>query len=470
MVIRDGRRVSGSRRRWGCALALAAILIAPGARALAQTFDAPAVRVPLSEATWVSLADTLRFGDHWGRESLCLHMGFAFARGVELRNGTIEFDIAAPGDIRFLGLAFRVISADAYEMVFFRPGGTGTSEAIQYQPGLMGSGTWQLFHGPANGTADIPRDRWVPIKIEMAGSEARVYVDGETEPQLVISDLALGVESGSLGFWTGSFGNGGYLSNLRYRVDEGTHSTRDSARHLTEWEISPAFDASDAPVGSIPEVGPDAWEAVHAEPWRLRGDSPPGIVWLNRYRRRPDISPSGTAASILAGGVPGSRVVFARTTIESAGPERRRLHFGYTDNVEIFLNGKPLFLGMNPLGLRALRGVMERRGESVYLPLRSGSNELVFAVTEVLRGMGVLGRDGPSLTLSRGGRPGSRLLCFSACDAPRCAGARPASDPPDAAGRSSLDPRSRCVRSRCRPRARSETRPTPRSHRAWARC
>lgn len=24
---------------------------------------------------------------------------------------------------------------------------------------------------------------------------------------------------------------------------------------------------------------------------------------------------------------------------ESAGPERRRLYFGYTDNVEIFLNG-----------------------------------------------------------------------------------------------------------------------------------
>ena len=94
---------------------------------------------------------------------------------------------------------------------------------------------------------------------------------------------------------------------------------------LTEWEISPAFDASEAPVGSMPAVGAGAWEAVHAEPWRLQGHSPPGIVWLNRYRRSPDISPSGTVASIVAGGVPGSRVVLARTTIESAGPERRDL-------------------------------------------------------------------------------------------------------------------------------------------------
>ena len=48
--------------------------------------------------------------------------------------------------------------------------------------------------------------------------------------------------------------------------------------------------------------------------------------------------------------------------------------------------GSQFFLGMNPLGLRALRGVMERQGESVYLPLRSGSNELVFAVTEFFGG------------------------------------------------------------------------------------
>lgn len=400
MVFGEWKSMGGTLPRGGREVALVAILLAGGVPGAAQTFDAPTVNVPLTEEAWVSLADTLVFGELWGRKSLYLHSGFAFAKGVDLRNGTIEFDIAAPDEVRFLGLAFRVRSADAYEMVFFRPGGTGTSEAIQYQPGLMGSGTWQLFHGPANGTADLSRDRWVPIKIEVAGPEARVYVDGSTVPQLVIPDLALGDGSGSLGFWTGSFGNGGYLSNLRYRVDVRTFESPEppaiAPGTLTNWEISPAFDATAAPVGSIPHIGADDWETVEAEPWRLHGNAPPGIVWLNRYRRSPDISPSGTVASILAGGVAGSRVVFARTTIESDGRERRRLHFGYTDNVEIFLNGEPLFVGMNPLGLRTLRGVMESRGESVYLSLESGSNELLFAVTEFFGGWAFWARMDPS--------------------------------------------------------------------------
>ena len=363
------------------------------AGASAQTFDRASTRVSLELDRWTSHADTVARGELWGREALYIGKGAAFAQGIDLRNGTIELEMAAPEGTGFMGLAFRVQSEDAYEMFFFRPFASGTTEAIQYQPSLMGSGTWQLFHGPANGAADFATDRWVPIRVVVRGSQGEVFVDGGETPALVIPDLALGDGSGTLGVWTGSFGTGAYISNLRFTPDDEEYDSfvrpPMAAGTLTEWELSPAFDGVDAPLGWLPDLDALEMEAVSAEPWPLRPEGAPGIVWVNRHRRSPDI---GTAVARLEGGVPGTRVVFARTTIRADEAERRRLHFGYTDNIEVFLNGQPLFMGMNPLGMRTLRGVMEMQGEAVYLPLQAGDNELVLAVTEYFGGWGFWGR------------------------------------------------------------------------------
>jgi hypothetical protein len=48
----------------------------------------------------------------------------------------------------------------------------------------------------------------------------------------------------------------------------------------------------------------------------------------------------------------------------------------------IYLNGRPLYFGMNPQGLRDDLGIMSPGGDAVYLPLERGHNELVVAVTE----------------------------------------------------------------------------------------
>jgi hypothetical protein len=51
----------------------------------------------------------------------------------------------------------------------------------------------------------------------------------------------------------------------------------------------------------------------------------------------------------------------------------------------VYLNGRPLAFAMNPGGLRGL-GVMARVGDAVYLPLRRGRNQLVFAVIQCTGG------------------------------------------------------------------------------------
>ncbi len=98
----------------------------------------------------------------------------------------------------------------------------------------------------------------------------------------------------------------------------------------------------------------------------------------------------------MEGRVAGSQVVFARTTIESDREQFRRMHFGYSDGAVIFVNGMPLFFGMNPYPFRDLGGVMEERGEAVYLPLHKGSNQIVIAVTEFFGGWGFWTRLDPA--------------------------------------------------------------------------
>jgi hypothetical protein len=108
-------------------------------------------------------------------------------------------------------------------------------------------------------------------------------------------------------------------------------------------------------------------------------------VLINRYRKSPGIIPPADLDSVLHGRVQGSEVVFARTTIESDRDRVRLMHFGYSDNVVIYCNGTPLFSGVNAAYFRTL-GEFEPLGDAVYLPLKKGKNQIVFAVTEFFGG------------------------------------------------------------------------------------
>ena len=90
--------------------------------------------------------------------------------------------------------------------------------------------------------------------------------------------------------------------------------------------------------------------------------------------------------SVMTGKIAGSRIVYARTTITAAHEETRRMQYAYSNGVVIYLNGRPLAFAMNPGGLRSNLGVMARVGDAVYLPLRRGKNQLVFAVIECTGG------------------------------------------------------------------------------------
>jgi hypothetical protein len=354
--------------------------------------SAQTINTPLTPGAWTA-SDSLRVETFLGRESVYIDKGAAVITQSDFRDGTIELDMAGTAKTNFMGIAFHATDPDNAEVVFLRIGSSGTSEAVQYGPALNGRGAaWQVYHGDgANAVATLSRNTWIHIKIDVAGSVAKIFVGDSVGPTLVVPHLA-GVDGRRVGIWTGNFGRGAYFSNIRWtpRPPIARATPTLPRGTIADWEISDVIDAPSLTPTKLPNFGGMKWQAVRAES--------PGFVLLNRYRRAPmvglptdSVTRSVLADSVMGGRVSGTKVVFARTTVDAERDGLERLRFGYSDGVVIFCNGTPLYFGMNPPFFRDL-GVMDREGDAVYLPLRKGKNEIVFAVTEYSGGWAFFGR------------------------------------------------------------------------------
>jgi hypothetical protein len=368
--------------------------------ALAIAFVVPRVAaaqtvVALTPDAW-NASDSLRIETFLGRPSVYINRGVALARGVALRDGTIEYDWAASRRTSFLGASFHATSPDNSESVFFRPGSSGKPDAVQYGPALNTYGVaWQIYHGPgATAATELHRERWTHVKMVIRGDSAAIFVDRAETPVLVVPRLA-GVDGTGVGVWAGNFGRGAYFSN--FTVTPLPNAVARSAPPpmprgtITDWELSPALDAETVSPAALPKLSSLTWQRVSPEPT--------GFVLINRYRVSPiasvPVDPATSEVnvdSVMGGRVRGTKVVYARTTLQASRDETRRLQFAYSDGITIYLNGQPLYFGMNPQGLRDNLGLMPSDGDAVYLPLKRGRNALVVAVTEYSGGWGFSAR------------------------------------------------------------------------------
>jgi hypothetical protein len=72
----------------------------------------------------------------------------------------------------------------------------------------------------------------------------------------------------------------------------------------------------------------------------------------------------------------------------------KKLEIGYSDDVSVFLNGTILYHGRSAQGFRdpGFLGIGNPENDSVYLPLKKGSNELMLAISELGGGWGFICR------------------------------------------------------------------------------
>jgi len=154
--------------------------------------------------------------EHLGRA--CLR-GSATLKDTVFDNGVIEVDIAVDGSRGYPGLAFRIRNTAEYERFYLRPHRAGMyPDALQYAPVCNNVCCWQLYHGKGfTAPAVLPANEWIHVKMEISGDRARVYLNDDDQPSLVIDNLKHGESRGAIGVMD-SETRSAYFSNFKYHI------------------------------------------------------------------------------------------------------------------------------------------------------------------------------------------------------------------------------------------------------------
>jgi hypothetical protein len=362
-------------------------------RSAARSQSPQALSVPADSPRW-DLQGEARPAEYLGRKCLLLDGGAAILKDFEMRDAVIDVDVATPASRGFFGFQFRLTEDGANgEWVYLRQHKSGLPDAMQYTPVLGTGANWQIYNGPGfTGAVDIPKEKWFHLRLEVTGAQARLYVQDMDEPALVMPDLKSGVQKGQ--FALHDLTGATYFSNFEIRATPDApwqrHLPPMPPATLIRWKLSPAYDALERdlerPLTSA-ESAAIAWQDVEAEP--------PGFVVLYRYREAPHLRV--TFASDFSKRLdpqPGTKVLYARTTIASERDQVKKLSIGYSDEVSVFWNGRILFRGRSAQNFRdpGFLGIVNPENDVLYLPLKKGSNELTLAVSELGGGWGFICR------------------------------------------------------------------------------
>lgn len=156
---------------------------------------------------------------------------FVKVKGLTFQDGTIEVDVLsklrpdAPAHARgFIGVAFRINNKNSkFECIYIRPT-NGRAEdqvrrnhSIQYfsYPDFKFDKLRKESPEKYESHADMGLNEWIKMKIVVKGVQAKLFLNDNKEPSLIVNDLKLGAdESGGIGMFV-DIGTEGYFSNLR---------------------------------------------------------------------------------------------------------------------------------------------------------------------------------------------------------------------------------------------------------------
>ena len=158
----------------------------------------------------------------------------AIVKGASFHNGTIEFEVAgqlvkgaSPTARGFVGLAFRVQpKAEKFEYFYIRPTNGRASDQVQRNHATQYAShpdyPWQRLRKEEpdkyESYVDLEPGVWTKIRITVSGTSARFYVNGATQPTLLVNDLKLGDSEGGIALWLGPEAEG-YFAELKISKD-----------------------------------------------------------------------------------------------------------------------------------------------------------------------------------------------------------------------------------------------------------
>ena len=158
------------------------------------------------------------------------HSMIALVNGTDFKDGTIEVEVAGLPIVAmdatargFVGVEFRAQEHGARaENIYLRPTNGRADDqlrrnhSVQYES--VPEFPWHRLREAAPGVyesyVDLEAGAWTKMKIAVAGTKARLYVNGATQPCLIVNDLKLGEARGQIGLWA-HIASDAYFSNLQ---------------------------------------------------------------------------------------------------------------------------------------------------------------------------------------------------------------------------------------------------------------
>ena len=140
----------------------------------------------------------------------------AYPKHLDFKDGIIELDLASPvGSAGYIGLAFRIKDEQHYETLYFRPGYSGTINAVQYMPEKKSEFNWWDYEDKKyQAKTALPLKAWFHVKAVVKGNQLTVFVNNQLTPVFIYKPLDSILQQGSVGFWLGNSAVGAY-KNLK---------------------------------------------------------------------------------------------------------------------------------------------------------------------------------------------------------------------------------------------------------------
>jgi len=199
----------------------------------------------LDSATKLDLVNAdMKWVEYRGRHALKLLPlpGHEHAQNEELmvvlaesdfKDGTIELDVAGArrqgystaederGFKGMIGVSFR-IQDQKRETIYVRPENARLDNQLfrnrstQYEsiPDFPWNRLREENPGVYESYVDLEPGGWTKLRVEVSGTRARLFVNGATQPCLIVNDLKLGEGHGKIALWT-RVSTDAYFSNLK---------------------------------------------------------------------------------------------------------------------------------------------------------------------------------------------------------------------------------------------------------------
>jgi len=156
---------------------------------------------------------------------------FVKIKGNDFKEGTIEIKVlsqllkTAPAYARgFIGVAFHIDSLNSkFEGIYLRPTNGRSDDqlrrnhSIQYfsYPDYDFDRLRKEAEGVYESYADMDLNEWITMRIEVKGKQAKLFLNDNKQPSLIVNDLKLGDNvSGAIGLWVDA-GTEGYFKDLK---------------------------------------------------------------------------------------------------------------------------------------------------------------------------------------------------------------------------------------------------------------